>query len=580
MQPKSNHLYILLLAVLLTIAPTYHTVTSTASSQDYAITYGLVIEGKTVTAVAYPNFTADRVFISTAIFTLLLPNQTVTTPHVAPLPSNQGGFTSVAGSWSTQRLLPTAYEIITGKDASDLNGYEVYQVVLRPGSLMTSTVADKALPLFSFKLPNGCINQPIAILPNNGAIQQVIETNLSANINNQMSVSIHNSIALDRYTGNAPTHTYIDCPLPLGIDTDGDGIPDIDDTDDDNDGLTDEAEIAIGTNPLDPDTDGDGKGDLSEVGRDTDGDGIIDALESSIEDADNDGVVDELDPANTDACIPSIAAGACDLDKDGLPNSEDADDDGDGFSDVMENLLGTDPLDAQDKPVDTDGDGIPDALDNDDDNDGFSDEVEIEEGTDPLDPNSKPSAIDTDGDGIPDVTDTDDDNDGLTDADEAIAKTDPLDPDTDGDGKNDKEEVGMDATNPTDTDGDGIIDALESSIEDSDDDGIVDELDPANNDPCIPNIAAGNCDFDGDGVPNKNDADDDGDGILDVEETDADTDGDGIPNYLDTDSDGDGIPDAIEGTDDDDGDGIPNYLDPDNEGQVRFEYLLPIVVNP
>ena len=50
-----------------------------------------------------------------------------------------------------------------------------------------------------------------------------------------------------------------------GLDTDGDGIPDATDPDDDNDGLTDEEESTRGTNPLLADTDGDGYGYYIEV---------------------------------------------------------------------------------------------------------------------------------------------------------------------------------------------------------------------------------------------------------------------------------------------------------------------------
>ena len=80
---------------------------------------------------------------------------------------------------------------------------------------------------------------------------------------------------------------------------------------------------------------------------------------------------------------------------------------------------------------------------------------------------------DNDGDGISDATDTDDDNDGVSDTDEATNGTDPLDADTDGDGTNDGDE------GTTDSDGDGVIDALESSTADADSDGVVDQLDEA-----------------------------------------------------------------------------------------------------
>uniref|UniRef100_UPI003A93DC9D DUF7507 domain-containing protein n=1 Tax=Joostella sp. TaxID=2231138 RepID=UPI003A93DC9D len=55
-------------------------------------------------------------------------------------------------------------------------------------------------------------------------------------------------------------------------------------------------------------------------------------------------------------------------------------------------------------------------------------------------------------------------------------------------------------------------------------------------------------DTDGDGVPDYADVDSDNDGIYDSVEGDGtvDTDGDGVPNYLDLDSDNDGIPDAVE----------------------------------
>jgi hypothetical protein len=60
--------------------------------------------------------------------------------------------------------------------------------------------------------------------------------------------------------------------------------------------------------------------------------------------------------------------------------------------------------------------------------------------------------------------------------------------------------------------------------------------------------------------------DSDGDGILDAIEGGGDPDGDGIPNWLDSDSDGDGIPDATEGVADIDSDGVPNFLDLDSDG--------------
>ncbi len=143
------------------------------------------------------------------------------------------------------------------------------------------------------------------------------------------------------------------------------------------------------------------------------------------------------------------------------------------------------------------------------------------------------------------------DGDNVLDPDEEALGTDPESADSDGDGLDDGTESkrGKDI----DTDGDGIIDALDL---DSDGDG-------------LPDAEEGLKDSDNDGRPDFQDADDDNDGIAtskevaDAETFGADPDADGTPSWLDTDSDGDGLPDLEEGTLDADGDGNPNYLDSD-----------------
>ncbi len=146
---------------------------------------------------------------------------------------------------------------------------------------------------------------------------------------------------------------------------------------------------------------------------------------------------------------------------------------------------------------------------------------------------------------------TDSDGDGLSDAVEATLGTDPNNADSDGDGRPDGEEVGADPASPADEDGDGIIDALDSATADADGDGVMDQQDPANADPCIPNRENARClalDRDQDGILDQQDLDDDNDGIPDQAEGDGrvDTDGDGIPDSLDLDSDNDGLFDLTE----------------------------------
>ena len=291
-------------------------------------------------------------------------------------------------------------------------------------------------------------------------------------------------------------------------DTDGDFTSDLNDVDDDNDGVSDIDEAANGTEPIDSDTDDDGETDGEEGTSDTDGDGIIDALESDEIDTDNDGVVDEFDVDNDD------------------PKS---DSDGDGYSDEDE-ASGTpnqsDPLDNSEIPSDNDGDFISDLNDTDDDNDGALDADEITNGTDPFDPDTdddgetdgEEGTSDTDGDGIIDALESDEvdtDNDGVVD--EFDVDNDDPESDSDGDGYSDQEEK-EDETSP--------LSSLQNpSFRDNDQDRV--------------------CDI--------HDADDDNDNVLDVEDVFpfdqtewADAEGDGIGDNADPDDDNDGVEDIYD----------------------------------
>ncbi len=410
-------------------------------------------------------------------------------------------------------------------------------------------------------------------------------------------------------------------------DTDGDGIPDLVDIDDDNDGILDTTE--------DPNLDGDN--DPLTDSLDTDGDGYPDHLDI---DSDNDGILDNVE-AQTDEAFQ--APSGIDSDGNGLDDHyEDHPGSGEGIT-----------------PIDTDYDHHPDYRDIDSDNDGILDNVEAQtdedfqapcgldsdgnglddhyednpgsgEGITPInsDTDNYPNFrdIDSDNDGIPDnvegqttagyvpPTGADDDNDGLDNAYEGAGdqglspvntdgtdELDYLDTDTDNDlvpDNNEGNDFDFDGVpdqtfTGTDSDGDGLDDGYEGSdVNDGFD--VNDEIDdPANDLP----------DTDGTEDVNYRDLDDDGDGIDTPDEdedgdgdpTNDDTDGDGTPDYLDptddgTDTDGDGVPDSTDLDDDDDGlldttedpnldddndpltdpldsdgDGYPNHLDIDSD---------------
>jgi len=166
------------------------------------------------------------------------------------------------------------------------------------------------------------------------------------------------------------------------------------------------------------------------------------------------------------------------------------DDDGDGFTNIVEIERGTEP---QGVSEDFDGDGIANATDLDDDNDGFYDANDAF----PLNPSE---SLDTDGDGIGDNQDRDDDNDNILDVDDNFP---------------------LDANESLDLD----LDGLGNSVDDDDDgDGTIDLEDPQPNNPNI----TGNEDSDSDGVRDLEDAfpynaaesnDVDGDGIGDKQTT-------------------------------------------------------------
>ncbi|MCU9520063.1 YPDG domain-containing protein, partial [Corynebacterium sp. ES2794-CONJ1] len=336
--------------------------------------------------------------------------------------------------------------------------------------------------------------------------------------------------------------------------------------DSDGDGLSDEKEQQIGTNPDKADTDGDGINDGDEINGsknpfkdqkhdpagepgntdplnpDTDGDGINDGAEINTKVDENGQTVD--DPSQTD--------------EKSNPNKVDTDDD--GLSDQEESDFGTNPNKA-----DTDGDGINDGDEVNGSKNPFPENKYLEDrapgNTDPLNP-------DTDGDGVndgaeintkvdengqtvddpsqtdektdPNLNSNDSDGDGLSDEKEQQIGTNPDKADTDGDGINDGDEINgsknpfkdqkhdpagepgnTDPLNP-DTDGDGINDGAEINTK-------VDENGQTVDDPSQTDEKSN---------PNKVDTDDDG--LSDQEESDFGTN----PNKADT--DGDGINDGDE----------------------------------
>ena len=329
-------------------------------------------------------------------------------------------------------------------------------------------------------------------------------------------------------------------------DADGDGIPDIEesDKDSDSDGIFDDKESNILDTDndeildyLDTDSDGDGISDADEGKTDTDGDGIPDRLKSNTLDTDADGILDYVDN---------------DSDGDGIDDGVEGsfDSDGDGILDRFESNTN-----------DTDLDGLFDYLDSDSDNDGKLDggEGSADSDSDGILDRIESDLIDIDGDGASNENDIDSDGDAINDADEVNA-------DSDSDGFLDRFE-----SNTLDIDSNGITNHLDI---DSDGDGISDTIEGVkdNDNDSIPDLLESNIiDTDNDGLFNFEDTDSDADGIPDSFERSVDTDSDGIIDSLDTDSDADGIDDIVEGYIDSDADGVADYRDTDSDGDGKLD---------
>jgi hypothetical protein len=433
----------------------------------------------------------------------------------------------------------------------------------------------------------------------------------------------------------------------VDTDTDGDGIADIayvvvsgkrtdtidesrSDSDDDNDGVTDESDAF----PLDEtehtDTDGDGIGNNADT--DDDNDEVLDAdddfpldkTKSDAVDQDNDDWPVGQDSDDADANVPAIEF--IDTDGDGQADegglAPDNDDDNDGVLDGDDKF----PLN-KDEANDLDNDGLGDNSDFDIDGDGINNEADLF----PFDPSE---TIDTDGDGIGNNADSDDDGDGLTDEQELELGTDPLNADTDGDGvfdntdalpldpaerfDSDNDTIGNNSDNcplvpnfhqvntdgdefgdvcDLDDDNDGVPDAEDafpldpnlSQSEDADGDGWPTAQDPDDTDPENPGTEF--IDTDGDGIGNTTDEDDDNDGVSDVDDKFPlditewnDTDGDAIGDNSDPDIDGDGVENVLDvfpfdknESADFDGDGIGNNADTDddNDGVTDVDDAFP-----
>lgn len=264
-------------------------------------------------------------------------------------------------------------------------------------------------------------------------------------------------------TDIAGNPTALPFTVTIEIDTDGDGVVNSLDLDDDNDGIPDLVEEA--GNP-DRDTDDDGITDSLDL--DSDNDGIPDIIEAGGVDVNADGKTDEQMDINGDGIDDAVAIAPleiADTDNDGIADFLDLDSDNDGVPDIVETQGVSADVDFDGKIddfVDVNADGIDDSV-------AFAPAL-----IDDLDEDGVPNYLDldSDGDGIFDLLEsggTDADNNGIQDS--------LVDADSDGI----PDSVDVDFTGGVDADGDNVDDIADASVlggSDQDGDGIIDGLDP------------------------------------------------------------------------------------------------------
>ncbi len=145
------------------------------------------------------------------------------------------------------------------------------------------------------------------------------------------------------------------------------------------------------------DTDKDGVDDMVDI--DDDNDGILDIYEDIYLDFDGDGIPNRLDIDSDNDGIADIVEWQI---EGGYVGPTGRDSDGDGWDDAYDPDSGG----VYYEPTDTDSDGYPDYADLDTDNDNVADSNEGHDANFDLIPDTIPIGIDSDGDGLDDAYDT------------------------------------------------------------------------------------------------------------------------------------------------------------------------------
>ena len=368
-----------------TYNPATKTISGTPSITDWTPTE----ETREITVTVTATDTAGNPTTSTFKITVQRDTDHDGNPDITDLDDDGDGYTDADEAAhgtdpkdSTSVPTTTPQTTISNPNQTVIDEQPITNIVITPGDPASVITVDTS------KLPNGVTYNP-ATKTISGTPDVTDWTPTEETRTFEIPVTVQNP---DGTTANKKIK------ITVQRDTDGDGTPDVTDTDDDADGIPDTVEQAAGSDPKDANSRP--AAVITPVAQPT----INNPIQTVI-----DG-----NPITNIVITPGNPASVVTVDTPNLPNGVTYDPSTNTISGTpsitdwtpteetrnfqvtvtVQNPDGTTVTRTIDVTVqrDTDGDGDPDITDPDDDNDGYTDVEEIANGTDPKDANSRPTS--------------------------------------------------------------------------------------------------------------------------------------------------------------------------------------------
>ena len=269
-------------------------------------------------------------------------------------------------------ITPVEPVSITNSNQTVIDKHAITNVQISPGNIDSTVSVDTS------KLPNGVTYNPASLVisgtPN--------VTNWGPN---EETRTFEVPVVVTNPDGSKVTKTV---EITVQRDTDGDGTPDVTDTDDDGDGYTDAEETAKGSNPKDANS-------IPSIGINPIADQTV------VEGNPISEISVTTDTPNATVTVKDLPTGV--TYSNGKINGTPAVNDWGSNEETREFTVTVEAKDATGRTTtktfkitvqrDTDRDGTPDVTDTDDDGDGYTDAEEIAKGSNPKNANSRPAAV-------------------------------------------------------------------------------------------------------------------------------------------------------------------------------------------